>query len=70
MATAVSDSPSGEAALRFPTILVFRRTALSKTISTEQIRGFFRADSQPRAAVIIRPNFTDARSSGCYPSVP
>jgi hypothetical protein len=43
---------------------------LSKTISTEQIRGFFRADSQPRAAVIIRPNFTDARSSGCYPSVP
>jgi hypothetical protein len=27
-----------------------------KTINSAQVRGFFRADSQPRAVVIIRPN--------------
>jgi len=31
-------------------------TLVPKTISTPQIRGFFRADSQPRAVVIIRPS--------------
>jgi hypothetical protein len=31
-------------------------TLFPKTISTAQVRGFFRADSQPRAVVIIRPS--------------
>ena len=31
-------------------------TLVPKTISTPQIRGFFRADSQPCAVVIIRPS--------------
>jgi hypothetical protein len=34
----------------------FDWTLVPKTISTAQIRGFFRADSQPRAVVIIRPS--------------
>jgi hypothetical protein len=34
----------------------FDWTLVPKTISTQQIRGFFRADSQPRAVVIIRPS--------------
>lgn len=34
----------------------FDWTLVPKTISTPQIRGFFRADSQPRAVVIIRPS--------------
>jgi hypothetical protein len=34
----------------------FDWTLFPKTISTPQIRGFFRADSQPRAVVIIRPS--------------
>ena len=34
----------------------FDWTLFPKTISTAQIRGFFRADSQPRAVVIIRPS--------------
>jgi hypothetical protein len=36
--------------------LSFDWTLFPKTISTAQIRGFFRADSQPRAVVIIRPS--------------
>jgi hypothetical protein len=31
-------------------------TLSPKTISSAQIRGFFRADSQPRAVIIIRPS--------------
>jgi hypothetical protein len=34
----------------------FDWTLVPKTIRTQQIRGFFRADSQPRAVVIIRPS--------------
>ena len=34
----------------------FDWTLSPKTISSPQIRGFFRADSQPRAVVIIRPS--------------
>ncbi len=34
----------------------FDWTLFPKTISTPQIRGFFRADSQPRAVIIIRPS--------------
>jgi len=34
----------------------FDWTLFPKTISTAQVRGFFRADSQPRAVVIIRPS--------------
>ncbi len=34
----------------------FDWTLSPKTISAPQIRGFFRADSQPRAVVIIRPS--------------
>jgi hypothetical protein len=34
----------------------FDWTLWPKTISTPQIRGFFRADSQPRAVIIIRPS--------------
>jgi hypothetical protein len=34
----------------------FDWTLVLKTIRTQQIRGFFRADSQPRAVVIIRPS--------------
>jgi hypothetical protein len=34
----------------------FDWTLFPKTISTAQIRGFFRADSQPRAVVIVRPS--------------
>ncbi len=37
-------------------------TLFPKTISTPQIRGFFRADSQPRAVVIIRPSQLDGDS--------
>ena len=36
--------------------VAFDWTLSPKTISFAQIRGFFRADSQPRAAVIIRPS--------------
>jgi hypothetical protein len=36
--------------------VVFDWTLSLKTISSAQIRGFFRADSQPRAVVIIRPS--------------
>jgi hypothetical protein len=34
----------------------FDWTLSEKTISDPQIRGFFRADSQPRAVIIIRPS--------------
>jgi hypothetical protein len=34
----------------------FEWTLSQKTISSPQIRGFFRADSQPRAVIIIRPS--------------
>ena len=34
----------------------FDWTLVPKTIRTQQIRGFFRADSQPRAVIIIRPS--------------
>jgi hypothetical protein len=33
----------------------FDWTLVPKTMSTPQIRGFFRADSRPRAVIIIRP---------------
>jgi hypothetical protein len=36
--------------------VAFDWTLSPKTISTPQIRGFFRADSQPRAVVIVRPS--------------
>jgi hypothetical protein len=36
--------------------VAFEWTLSPKTISTPQIRGFFRADSQPRAVIIIRPS--------------
>jgi hypothetical protein len=36
--------------------VTFEWTLSPKTISSPQIRGFFRADSQPRAVVIIRPS--------------
>jgi hypothetical protein len=36
--------------------VAFDWTLSPKTISAPQIRGFFRADSQPRAVVIIRPS--------------
>lgn len=34
----------------------FDWTLSLKTFDTEQIRGFFRADSQPRAVIIVRPS--------------
>jgi hypothetical protein len=34
----------------------FEWTLSQKTISSPQIRGFFRADSQPRAVIVIRPS--------------
>ncbi len=36
--------------------IAFDWTLSLKTISLAQIRGFFRADSQPRAVIIIRPS--------------
>ena len=36
--------------------VAFDWTLTAKTMSTSQIRGFFRADSQPRAVIIIRPS--------------
>jgi hypothetical protein len=36
--------------------VAFDWTLSLKTISSAQIRGFFRADSQPRAVIIIRPS--------------
>jgi hypothetical protein len=35
---------------------MFDRSLTYKTISSPQIRGFFRADSQPRAVIIVRPS--------------
>jgi hypothetical protein len=34
----------------------FDWTLFPKTITTQQVRGFFRADAQPRAVIIIRPS--------------
>lgn len=36
--------------------VTFDWTLSTKTISSPQIRGFFRADSQPRAVIIVRPS--------------
>ena len=36
--------------------VVFDWTLSLKTISSAQIRGFFRAESRPRAVIIIRPS--------------
>jgi hypothetical protein len=36
--------------------VTFDWTLSPKTISSAQIRGFFRADSQPRAVIVIRPS--------------
>ena len=36
--------------------VAFDWTLTAKTMSTSQIRGFFRANSQPRAVIIIRPS--------------
>ena len=36
--------------------VAFDWTLSPKTISSAQIRGFFRADSHPRAVIIIRPS--------------
>jgi hypothetical protein len=36
--------------------ITFEWTLSPKTISSPQIRGFFRADSQPRAVIVIRPS--------------
>ncbi|MGD0640386.1 MAG: hypothetical protein ABSC22_06530 [Roseiarcus sp.] len=45
----------------------FDWTLFPKTIGTAQIRGFFRADSQPRAVIIIRPNQLDGDSTYLIP---
>ena len=43
--------------------VAFDWTLSPKTISAPQIRGFFRADSQPRAVVIVRPSGLGPNSS-------
>lgn len=45
----------------------FDWTLSPKTISSRQIRGFFRADSQPRAVIIVRPSQFGAGSSYLIP---
>jgi hypothetical protein len=42
-------------------------TLVPKTIMTEQTRGFFRADSQPRAVVVIRPSQLGPNSTYLIP---
>lgn len=42
-------------------------TLVPKTISTPQIRGLFRADSQPRAVVIVRPSELGSGSTYLIP---
>ncbi|MGD1015612.1 MAG: hypothetical protein ABR863_04130 [Roseiarcus sp.] len=45
----------------------FEWTLSQKTISSPQIRGFFRADSRPRAVIIIRPSQLDGASTFLIP---
>ena len=45
----------------------FEWTLSRKTISSPQIRGFFRADSHPRAVIIIRPSQLDGASTYLIP---
>ena len=41
--------------------IAFDWTLSPKTISAPQIRGFFRADSQPRAVIVVRPSSARTR---------
>jgi hypothetical protein len=45
----------------------FEWTLSQKTVSSPQIRGFFRADSRPRAVIIIRPSQLDGASTYLIP---
>jgi hypothetical protein len=45
----------------------FDWTLTLKTIATPQIRGFFRADSQPWAVVIVRPSQLGENSTYLIP---
>jgi hypothetical protein len=47
--------------------VAFDWTRSPKTISSPQVRGFFRADSQPRAVIIIRPSQLGGNSAYLIP---